>query len=117
MGDTKTEAIAVVKLLLGLRDNNSDAVIGLIIDEVTDAVLSYCHIKVMPRQLEGFIPFIAARRFNENAAGGIKSITEGDRRIEYGDTKTDYLSEYAERLRPFVSRAAFVPSDLDEEGQ
>ncbi|MBQ3463132.1 MAG: phage head-tail connector protein [Clostridia bacterium] len=114
MGDTKTDFLNAAKLLLGITNDESDELLSYLIDDCENAVLSYCHIDVLPRQLEGFIPQMAAAMYQERQKGGVKSITEGERHIEYGDTKMDYLTEYAQRLRPFISREAFVPSDKDK---
>lgn len=116
MGDTKTEILEAVKVLLRLNDSENDELILLLIDEVTDAVLSYCHLEVLPRQLAGFIPTLAADRFNFMYNGGVKSVTEGERRVEYIDGNYDFLAKYEMRLRPFVSRKAFLPSDIAREG-
>lgn len=114
MEDKITEYLGAAKLLLGIKDDESDELLTLLINDTVDAVMSYCHIDVMPRQLEGFIPSMAAARYRENAAGGIVSLTEGERRVEYGSgADGDFMSSYKERLKPFMSRAAFVPSDLE----
>ena len=114
MEDKITEYLGAAKLLLGIKDSESDELLTFLINDTVDAVMAYCHIDVMPRQLEGFIPSMAAARYRENAAGGIVSLTEGERRVEYGSgSDGGYMSAYKERLKPFVSRAAFVPSDLE----
>ncbi len=114
MGDTKTDFLNAAKLLLEIKNDESDELLSYLIDDCVNAVLAYCHIDILPRQLEGFIPRLAAAMYRERQQSGIKSITEGERRVEYGDTKTDFLTEYAERLRPFISREVFVPSDKDK---
>ena len=114
MGDTKIEFLDAAKLLLGIKNDESDELLAFLIEDTTEAVLAYCHIDLLPRQLEGFIPQIAARRFAENNQCGVKSITEGERRIEYIGANTDFLSEYTERLKPFMSREVWVPSDKDK---
>lgn len=113
MGDTKTDFLAATKLLLGINNDESDSLISLMIDEVTDATLSYCRLDVLPRQLESFIPTLAAKRYGLSMQGGVKSVTEGDRRIEYGEEDYDFLSSYKSRLRPFMNVGARVPTDLD----
>ena len=114
MGDTKTDFLNAAKLLLGIKNDESNELLSYLIDDCVDAVLSYCRIEVLPRQLEGFIPQMAANAYTDRQKGGVKSITEGERREEYGDTKMDYLTEYAQRLKPFVSRAVYVPSNKDK---
>lgn len=113
MEDKNTELLGAAKLLLGIKNDESDELLTFLIKDTVDAVMSYCHIDVMPRQLEGFIPSMAAARYRENAAGGIVSLTEGERRVEYGAAGAGFMSEYRERLKPFISHAAFVPSDLE----
>lgn len=115
MGDAKTEMLDAAKLLLGIDNEESDAILTLLIEDTTDAVLSYCRIEVLPRQLESFVPYLAANRFRENGNGGVRSVTEGERRVEYGDENYDFLKAYAERLKPFVSRRVKLPSQLGGE--
>ncbi len=115
MGDTKTEILEASKTLLGIENDESDKLIMLLIVEVTDAVLSYCRLEVLPRQLVSFIPTLVAQRFADNKNAGVKSITEGERRVEYRDEDYDFLSAYAARLKPFVSREIKFPSDLERE--
>lgn len=114
MGDTKIDFLNAAKLLLGIEGNESDELLTCLINDTENAVLSYCHIDVLPRQLEGFVPQIAAHRFAENKQGNIKLIAEGERRVEYGDGKSSFLSDYHERLSPFVSREVWLPSDNDK---
>lgn len=115
MEDTEKEILKSVKTLLHINDDASDEILLLIIRDVTDALLSYCRIEVLPRQLVSFIPSLVQRRYEKEKNSGVKSITEGDRRVEYGDENYDFLSEYAARLKPFVSRSVMVPSDMDME--
>lgn len=115
MGDTKTEILEAVKLLLEIKNNESDELIMLYIEDMTEAVLSYCRLTVLPRQLVSFIPTLVARQLRINERGGVKSLTEGERRVEYSDGNYDFLSEYASRLKPFISRSVKLPSDLERE--
>lgn len=117
MGDTKTEILEAAKTLLGIENDESDKLIMLLIDEVTDAVLSYCRLEVLPRQLVSFIPTLVTERFLGSKNLGVKSVTEGERRVEYCEEDYDFLSAYASRLKPFVSRNVRLPSDLDKEGE
>lgn len=111
-GDTKS-LLDSAKLLLEITATENDEVLKFLIDDTIAAVLAYCRLEVLPRQLEGFVASISARRLTHISGGDIKSVTEGDRRVEYRDEEYDFLSEYAERLKPFMSRAAYVPSEMD----
>lgn len=112
--DTKAELVENAKALLKITDGDSDALLDLLTDDTAQAIVSYCRLEELPRQLEGFIPVITAARFRENEADGIKEISEGERRVEYGDTKNHFLNEYAERLKPFMSRRVKLPSEMED---
>lgn len=111
MGDTTMEYLDAVKLILGLNDEDSDELLTLLIEDTVSAVLSHCRIEVLPRQLEALIPQIAARLYRGNMSGGVRTITEGERRIEYSGA-AEALPDYYDRLKPFVSRAVSLPSDV-----
>ena len=112
MGDTKNEILDAVKLLLGIKDNDKDGVLMLVIEDTVNSVLAYCRIDVLPRQIVSFIPTLTVKRYTANQNGGVKSVTEGERKVEYSDDNYDYLKEYAIRLKPFVSRKVKVPSEV-----
>ena len=105
MGDTKNEILDAVKLLLGIKDNDKDDVLMLLIEDTVNSVLAYCRIDVLPRQIVSFIPTLTVKRYTANQNGGVKS-------VEYSDDNYDYLKEYAIRLKPFVSRKVKVPSEV-----
>ena len=56
MGDTKNEILDAVKLLLGIKENDKDDVLMLLIEDTVNSVLAYCRIDVLPRQIVSFIP-------------------------------------------------------------
>lgn len=111
-GDTK-QLVESAKLILGITGNESDGLLEFYVQDTISAILSYCRLELFPRQLEGFAASIAAKRFGEGDSGVVKSVTEGERRVEYRDEEYDFLAAYASRLKPFVSRAACVPSEMD----
>lgn len=119
MGDTNNGYLDAVKLILGIDNNDADTVLTLLTNDTISAVLSYCRIEVLPRQLEGLIPQLVAEQYKKGVSDGIKAITEGERRIEYSDADDNFLSSYHERLKPFISRRVYVPSertDYSDEG-
>ncbi len=115
MEDAKTEILAAVKTLAGIEGTEIDGLLSLLIDDTVNAVLSYCRIEVLPRQLVSLIPVIVTEKYRLNKNDGVKALTEGERRVEYCDGDYDFLAAYAARLKPFVSRSVKVPSDLDAE--
>lgn len=116
MEDVKAEILESAKLLMGIETSEHDAALGILIEDTVNEVLSYCRIEVLPRQLVSLIPVIAEKKYRAVINTGVKSLTEGDRRVEYADSDYDYLSAYASRLKPFVSRSVKVPSELDAKG-
>ncbi|MCI8404795.1 MAG: hypothetical protein HFE49_07835 [Clostridia bacterium] len=112
MGDTKTEMLTAAKMLLGIEDEKNDELLLFLIDDTESAVKAYCRLDVLPRQLVSLIPTLTANRYRLNMHEDIKSVTEGERRVEYSDRNYDWLSGYAARLKPFVSRNVKLPSDL-----
>ncbi len=115
MEDTTAEIVSAAKVILGISDDGSDELIELIAEDTVNAVLSYCRLDVLPRQLVSLIPHITAKRFNAAQRDGVKTITEGERRVEYFDGGSSLPEEYVPRLKPFVSRAVKVPSDLERD--
>ncbi len=112
MEDTKIEILDAAKTLLEIKDEKNDELLMLLIDDTVNAVLSYCRLDVLPRTLVSLIPTLTAERYRLNMREGVKSVTEGERRVEYAEGKNNFLSEYAERLKPFVSRNVKLPSDI-----
>jgi hypothetical protein len=115
MDEAKEQITSSAKVILGIKDDAQDELIGILADDIINAVLSYCRIDVLPRQLIGLIAIIVSEKLRSIDNGGIKSVTEGERRVEYSDENYDFLSEYASRLKPFVSRSVKFPSDLEAE--
>ena len=69
MGDTKNEILDAVKLLLGIKDNDKDGVLMLLIEDTVNSVLAYCRIDVLPRQIVSFIPTLTVKRYAANQNG------------------------------------------------
>lgn len=99
--DYKTEILDMVKKLLEINDDEKDEIIGIIIDSTVNYVLAYCRLELLPYQLYGIIAQLCEQQYKN---GDIKSIWEGDRKIEYS-------AEFTDRLKPFICRRGFVPSE------
>lgn len=117
MEDTKTEFLDEAKLLLGIEDEAEDRRLSVLIDDTVNAVLSYCRIDTLPRQLEGLVPQIAVQLYQKQNVLGIKTISEGERRVEYADAEGTIMSAYHDRLKPFVSRRVYVPSERNDKNE
>lgn len=110
------EILENTKMLLGLEDTEKDTIIAFLICDMIDAVMAYCRIEVLPRQLYGLIAQMCAelyrsRGYGENARA-VKSVTEGERRVEF-ESVDGVFANYSERLEPFVNKSARLPSDLE----
>ena len=106
-GNYKSDILSDTKKLLGISDNSADELLGFIIEDTVNLVLSYCRLTILPYQLYGLIPQIAASVYRTQKSGGVSSITEGDRRIEYG------AEAYYARLVPFKAK---LPSEISGSG-
>lgn len=114
--------LATLKTLLGITDNSQDTILNIVIEEVVNLVLGYCHIDTIPTKLDSFVPIMAADMYRrkgygqEEAPEHIKSVTQGKRSVsmesEVFDTDA-FLKEYESRLRPFRVMKGRVPSELD----
>lgn len=108
------EILENTKMLLGLDDTEKDSVIAFLICDTIDAVMAYCRIEVLPRQLYGLIAQMCAeyyrsRGFGENERT-VKSVTEGERRVEF-ESASGLFADYSKRLEPFVNKSARLPSE------
>ena len=120
MDEVKAEALSTLKLLLGIKDSESDDLLSFLIDDTVNLILGYCRIDTLPRQLESLLPVIAAEMYRRKGYGSaatpdvIKSISEGERSVTYADniSETDLLIGYYKRLGPYVNRKGRVPSDV-----
>ncbi|MBQ2663074.1 MAG: phage head-tail connector protein [Clostridia bacterium] len=120
MDEVKAEALSTLKLLLGIKDSESDDLLSFLIDDTVNLILGYCRIDTLPRQLESLLPVIAAEMYRRKGYGSaampdvIKSISEGERSVTYADniSETDLLTGYYKRLGPYVNRKGRVPSDV-----
>ena len=122
MEETKlNEARERLKLLLGIKDSDSDELLSFLIEDTVNMILGYCRIDILPRQLESLVPTIAADMYRRKGYGQteapqtIKSVTEDKRSVSFENNLTDtdeFLKEYETRLKPFVCRKGRVPSDV-----
>lgn len=74
-----------IKLVLGISDNSKDGLIDYYIKSVTNDVKNYCNLNSIPEWLEMFIQkkVISILKYEFNAHKGIKSILEGDTKLEF----------------------------------
>lgn len=116
MGDTKnnrdTKIYENVKLLLGIDDEKAD-IVNLLLNDTKNAILSHCRIDELPEELDDLVAIIVSKRYRFLQQEGVKTISEGERRVEYFE-ESGMLDEYDERLKPFVSRSVKVPSEVSD---
>lgn len=110
------EILDNTKMLLEISDEKCDGLLAFLIKDIIEAVKSYCRLPILPNQLSGLIARMAADAYGKyedgNAANGIKSITEGQRRVEFTEKGFD---EYTQRLKPYINKAARLPSEMKAE--
>lgn len=59
-------------MLLGIKDDEQDGLLSFLIDDTINMIMSYCHIEVLPCQLESLVPKIAADMYRIKAMGTVK---------------------------------------------
>lgn len=113
------EILENTKILLGIDSETDtgehDALLKFLIDDIIGEIMKYCRIEVLPRQLYGIAAQMAAELFRSNIDGSdraVKSITEGDRRVEF-EGLSERFAGYAQRLKPFVNKSARLPSEME----
>lgn len=111
------EILENTKMLLGIKDDTANSLLLFLIKDTINAVMSYCRIVIVPNQLYGLIAQIVAEVYrsrgyeNPETSRQVKSITEGERRVEFEST-VSYFNSYLPRLEPFVNRSARLPSEM-----
>lgn len=120
--EQKQETLNKTKMLLAIKDDDFDELLSLLIDDTVNFVLGYCKIEILPTKLESLIPIIVVDRYRRSGYGqeqperAIKSYTQGSVSKTYEDSTTNdrhFLNNYEKRLKPFVCRKGYVPSDFD----
>lgn len=111
------EILNNTKMLIGISDNSSDELLSFYIEDTKAAILSYCRIEFIPKQLWGLISQIAADLYRHRDNNDVLSITEGDRKIDFSHSQKSVVDNYRSRLRPFVNTLARVPSEILREAQ
>lgn len=74
-----------IKIVLGITDTSKDNLINYHIKNISNEVMNYCNIKAIPTNLESFIQnkVISIFRYESNENKGIKSMVEGDVKLEF----------------------------------
>ena len=96
-------------MLLGIKDDEQDSLLSFLIEDTVNMIMAYCHIDVLPRQLESLVPKIAADMYRAKGYGDSKSPEV----VTYAESDNDKIfSNYYKRLDPFRKRKGRVPSDI-----
>ena len=119
MEEVKPEILADVKMLLGFEDGSHDDVLLFLIESVINDALAYCRLAFLPRQLYGLIAQITVKLWQTEIGGenyaSVKSVTEGDRRIEFDLSADGALGGWHDRLKPYVNKSGRLPSEICRE--
>ena len=81
--------------------------------------MAYCRLEYLPEVLQSYIPRMVYELWTKNGFGQphrakeIKSMSQGQRSISYGEYDTsDMLTDFEKRLKPFIDRRARTPSQV-----
>ncbi|WP_195238666.1 phage head-tail connector protein [Romboutsia sp. 1001285H_161024_C4] len=103
-----------IKLVLNLTDDSHDELIMYYINKFTNIVLEYCNRDDLNNSLESFIEDKVIEVINHQKSStnlnGIKSISRGDTKIEYGTNSNNYIntSNLSNDDKKIISRFARV---------
>lgn len=104
-----------IKELLGITDDSKDKLINYYIKSISNEIMSYCNIKQVPAELETFIQnkVISILRYEDNEYRGVKSISEGDTKLEFAienngaDTLTYSINDSDKKILKNFRRLKF----------
>ena len=94
-------------MLLGIKDDEQDNLLSFLIDDTVNMIMAYCHIDVLPRQLESLVPKIAADMYRAKGYGDSKS----------PEVVKTVLSEIKADVQPYSGGRAREQYGLDIECQ
>ena len=105
------EILNNAKMLAAIPDETADEKLTFYINDIIEAILAYCRIEFLPKQLYGLVSQIAAKMYSDGGSN-IKSLTEGERRVEFESSAPSVIGDYYDRLKPFMNIAGRVPSEV-----
>lgn len=110
----REQMLSAVKLILGIEDNKKDKLLAFIAEDTVNLVLAYCRIEILPIQLHGAVAQMCAGAYKRISKENIDitAIAQGDRKLEFFVPAEDMLSDFRERLKPFVNRRGRLPSEV-----
>ena len=82
-----------IKILLGITDTESDALLGIMIDDAKSAIISYLNRKDFPQELNFAIREMVVKAYKESTLDGVASIERGDTSISYTAIDSSYFDE------------------------
>ena len=107
-------SLNTLKMLLGVTDNSKDDILTFTMNKVTDMVLNYCNIDYIPDRLDNVLinmcidMYRAESLGQEELQGPVKSITEGDVSVSFGNAQNvsdnpgmEFLKNYTLQLDRF----------------
>ncbi len=103
-----------LKMLLGIADSSKDGILIFVINKVTDMILNYCNIDYIPDRLNNVLINMCVDMYRaeslgqEELQGPVKSITEGDISVSFGNASSvsdnpgmEFLKNYTAQLDRF----------------
>lgn len=101
-----------LKLLLGIKDDEKDAILEFTIERVDDAIKNYCNITEIPEELNTTVLSMAMELYrlenfgNEEGKKEVKSIQVGDTTTTFETSKDiniaeELLKDYKAQLAPY----------------
>lgn len=100
-----------VKIMLGIKQNDTscDDVLNLMLEDAATAVLNYCRIKKLPKELEAVVREIVANKHKSIEVDNVESVKRGDTEVTYSEAIgikdfTDIQKASLNRFRRIIAR-------------
>lgn len=99
-----------LKAILGIQDDNSNDILDFILERVHQAILIYCRTEELPNGLKTLYIAICADLYRAEGYGSaerpreLRSITEGDISLGYGEAPTNTGAELIKDYKAELER-------------
>jgi len=100
-----------VKIMLGIKadDTSCDSILNLMLEDTVTAVLNYCRLKKLPKELEATVRAIVVNKYRSMELNGVEGIKRGDTEVTYFETDvtedfTDTQKASLNRFRRIIAR-------------
>lgn len=93
------ERLEKLRLILGIEGAEQDDVLNYLLQSTERTILNYCHIQVLPPELEDVLVEMAADKYRRQT--GATNIKIGDTSVTFSENKKGISPEHRAQLNRF----------------